>query len=170
MKFSTKLLIRDTALCIGGALLSALLVMALVGLMTGCTKRIPPQAPVPVLEPMPEKPAAVKPEANWVVPVESAQDCQDKKGILMSEDKALSLGEYVVAYDGLRTWCQLERDLWSGKWAISQKELLRADQTIEDMSPTWWDENKGVVLFFTGLALGAAVTISVTYAVTQATE
>lgn len=137
-----------------------------------CAGAREPVKPPPVeMDPMPEVPDAdVKPEDNWVKSVEEPEDCTGKKGILMSEEKATALAKYRVAYPGLRHFCELDRELWSGKWQISQRLLIEADRKIEDMQPSWWDRNKGTIGFFGGMLVGALTTIAVIYGVVKVEE
>jgi hypothetical protein len=138
----------------------------MIFLVVGCSsiqKTI--DVPRPVLDKMPESPSQVVPGENWVVSVETPEDCKDRHGILMSEGKAELLAEYRVAYPGLRKFCELDRELWSGKWWISQRLLVEADARIKEMQPGWWDLNKGTISFFGGMLVGAVTTIAVIYGV-----
>lgn len=121
--------------------------------------------PTPELDPMPEAPPEnVAADKRWVIAVEKPEDAI-KKGILMSAEKAAWLAKYKIKYDDLRTWTELERELWSGKWAIERKNLMLADQKIEDMQPGWWDRNKFEVGMATGIILGALAAIGIMYGV-----
>lgn len=122
-------------------------------------------APTPELEPMPEAPPEnVAADKRWVISVEKPEDAT-KKGVLMSAEKAAWLAKYKIKYDDLRTWSGLERELWSGKWAIAQKNLMLADQKIEDLQPGWWDRNKFEVGMGVGILLGALAAIGIMYGV-----
>jgi len=144
-------------------------VILLVAFTVACATANKPIEPPPInLDPMPEEPTSeVQPDKSWVVSVESIEDCKDRKGILMSEEKAAGLAQYRVAYPGLRRFCELDRQLWSGKWQISQRLLLESERRREDEQPGWWGRNKGEIAFFGGLIVGAAVTIGIVFGVQE---
>lgn len=124
--------------------------------------------PTPTLDALPDAPIGeVQPEKNWVVSVEKPEDVGERKGILMSEEKAALLAKYRVAYPGLRKWAELEQALWSGKWAVTQRLLLESEQQRENDKPGWWERNDFEIGVATGIVLGALATIAIVYGVQE---
>jgi len=90
-------------------------------------------------------------------------------GILMSEAKAMRCAEYKLAYQELRLLYAVDIAAWSTKQQIYVDELDLCQKKIMELTkktePSWWDSKKGVISFFIGVLLGAALTVGVLYSV-----
>jgi hypothetical protein len=114
-----------------------------------------------------EKP--IPPDKDWVVPL--AKDTPSpKNGVLISPEKAVRAAKYKARYNELRTLAELDKRVWKNRAVIHDEQLGQANRTIKQLTPGWWDKNKGTLGFTTGMVLGAVMTIFVVYGVDQVQE
>lgn len=122
-------------------------------------------------KPLPPRPdeKPIPPENDWAQPL--AKDAPAPKGgVLMSADKAIRAAKYKARYNELRTLYELDKHVWRNVSIINDEQFAQANRVIKDLSPSWWDDNKGTVGFVTGTVIGITMTIFVVYGVDQALE
>jgi len=94
----------------------------------------------------------------------------ERGGILMGEKKAALMGEYKIAYDELRALYKIDIRGWQLKEKVYTQELEKCQGEVEKLSkpPSWFQQNKGLIGFILGLALGVGATVGIAYAISGA--
>ncbi len=122
-------------------------------------KKLPPR---PDVKPIP-------PEKDWVVPLAKDKPAP-KDGVLISPEKAVRAAQYKLRYNELRSRYDLDRLVWRSTRVIQSEQRGQANRVIKDLTPGWWQNNKGTLGFVTGITIGAIMTIFVVYGVDQVQE
>jgi len=173
--------------------ISLVLVVALSG---GCAT-VPALAPTVAINvekrvesrPLPPDPSTEAlppgtPADDWVLPLE-AGSCLDKagkavsgavgpcpslSGISLSESRAARAKLFQIRYPELRRLYEADRMVWSAHRELYEERLQQADQKIRDMQPNWFERHAVQLGVVGGFVLGAALTVSLTYAIHQTTK
>jgi hypothetical protein len=101
---------------------------------------------------------------DWAIAVNSASDCTDKEGILISDEKAILLAKYKVGYDELYDCYELDAKLCNKKITECNNALNKSEKEIKKLQPNWFRKNKGMLGFVGGLLVGAGCTVGIVYA------
>jgi hypothetical protein len=122
-------------------------------------------------KPLPPRPdeKPIPPEKDWAVPLVKDAPAP-KSGVLLSVDKTVRAAKYKSRYNELRTLYELDKHVWRNVSVINDEQFAQANRTIKDLTPGWWDGNKGTVAFIAGIVIGGTMTIFVVYGVDQALE
>jgi len=167
--------------------------LVLIFAVTGCAT-VPHAAPTVAINvekrvemrPLPTDPATEAlppgtPKDDWVLPTE-AGSCLDKagkpvagatgpcpaqSGVSLSESRAARAQLYQIRYPELRRLYEADRMVWTAHRELYEERLQQADQKIRDMQPNWLERHSLQLGIVGGFILGAALTVSLTYAVHQ---
>jgi hypothetical protein len=145
-------------------------------MVVGC---VTPQKPVvqfipdtrrPELEPLPPNPRDEALEGafvgeEWVEPLLKGHEAP-KSGLLVSASRAARDILFRTRYDELRKLVEADRTVWSAQRAWYEERLRLSAEEIQRLQPTWWDQNKDVILFCAGVVLGVGATVGVVGVVT----
>ena len=130
----------------------------------------------PAQEALPEGLAA----GEWAVPVEAGEcvpvgegepakgPCPVQAGVLISERKAARVALYKIRYVELRRTVEADRIAWGADRELYETKLQLALDEIEELQPTWWDENKGTALLAVGFLAGGIIAVVVAHAMADA--
>lgn len=158
-------------------------IATLMILSAGCGAATPvvqykgiPEAQYVEQKELPESPATepIAKKDDWVKAL-PASVCIDEKGverrtehgIVMSPQKAARAKRWQDAYKNLRGLYDLDRQVFGQHRIIYDERMGQANEEIERLSPSWWDENKGTFGWGAGFIAGAAATIAIVYAVDE---
>ncbi len=106
---------------------------------------------------------------DWVVPL-AKDKLAPKDGVLISAEKAVRAAKYKERYNEIRSLYDLDRHVWRSTRVIQEAQRKQANQVIKDLTPSWWQRNKGVLGWTSGTVIGAAMTILVVYGVDKVQE
>jgi hypothetical protein len=117
---------------------------------------------------LPERPdaVAIAPDGDWVKPMKVG-DVVDKPGVLLSPDKAARAKKWQDGYVNLRLLYETDRQIWQQHRIVYEERTAQANAEIKRLSPSWWDENKGNILWAGGFIMGAASSIAIVYGLDQ---
>ena len=121
-----------------------------------------PPPPRPDKDPIP-------PEKDWAVPLVKGAEAPDG-GVLISAEKAVRAAKYKARYNEAITLWDLDKKVWKNVRVIHEERFGQANRVIKDLTPGWWDANKGTVGFITGIVIGITLTIFVVYGVDRVQE
>lgn len=94
-------------------------------------------------------------------------DVVDKPGVLLSPDKAARAKKWQDGYLNLRLLYETDRQIWQQHRIVYEERTAQANAEIKRLSPSWWDENKGNILWAGGFIMGAASSIAIVYGLDQ---
>jgi len=111
---------------------------------------------------LPDAPNAVPipEEWNWVVPLPAGRK-HTKAGVLLSPEKAARAVDWKNGYNNIRSLYELDRKVWREHRTIYEERLKKANEEIRRLSPTWYEHNKIVIGFVTGVATTVAIVFAI---------
>ena len=117
---------------------------------------------------LPARPDAEKisAEKDWVRPMAPGA-CTADAGVLLSPDKAARAKEWQLGYNVLRDLYDIDRQVWQQHRIVYEERTKQANAQVKRLSPSWWDENKGNILWAGGFIMGAASSIAIVYGLDQ---
>jgi len=132
------------------------------------SRELPPD---PAVEPIPDN----IPKGDWVAPIEKGEcldasgtpetgapsPCPVESGIVISEERAYRAALYRIRYRELRKTYESDRMVWSAHRELYEERLKLAGQAIEDLQPSWFDNNKFPLGVVGGVVLGIATSVAI---------
>jgi len=149
------------------------LVFSALLVLTACRPLLPTAPTVPPGErrvedtPLPPDPKdlpVVLPEGGdsteWTESIEVGQHV-DRAGILISEGYAGRVALFKIGYKELRTYYEADRSVWRAHRDLYETRLRLGDVAIQELQPSWWDNNKFSLGVMGGFVVGTAVVLGV---------
>lgn len=87
--------------------------------------------------------------------------CPARPGILEGETRAARDGLFRLRYREIRVLYEADRQVWGAQRSLYEGQLQRADQHIQSLRPSWWQQNVLGLGLAGGFLLGAATVIAV---------
>lgn len=127
------------------------------------------QEPLPTTPESVILPSEVTKGGSWAVPIEQGEciapnktiqpvapaPCPAVSGILISEEKAARSNLYVIKYNELRLNYEADRKLWEQQRELYDASAQQMQKQIEDLQPTWFEQNSLFIGIAGGFLLGA---------------
>lgn len=137
-----------------------------------------PLPPDPAVEALPED----TPKGDWVDSLEAAScldkqgkpvpgatvPCPARNGIASSEARAARDALFRIRYLELRRDYAADRELWKAHRELYETRLEQAEDKLQKAQPNWFQQNAFALGMVGGFILGGIATVTLTYAVNQA--
>ncbi len=142
-------------------------------LLVGCASTQPPRAMLFDYDRRPEErelpPAPERASNTSTFAVEAGQPAEFA-AVCLNEKLANEYAQYKIRYGRLRQNYEADRIVWGAHREAYETKIHLADDRIDELQPSWWEEHDGQVMGAIGLVLGACFAVTLTYALEGATE
>ena len=100
-------------------------------------------------------------DAQGHIAADAPRPCPNRAGIVVGETRAVRDGLFRLRYRELRVLYEADRQVWTAHRTLYEGQLQRADQHIQSLRPTWWQNNALGLGIGCGFLVGAVSVIAV---------